>query len=367
MHMRRFLTVTTVIMLFCVAFNTHATALFDEQSAALGVRELEHALPSEANEILGGMSVADATNAQGVFARLVENVGGRLRGIFASGLKNAAVIVVAAMLSGLVASVFPEQNSSHARLAGVLAVSAVSVANVNTFIGMGARVVDELSAFSKLLLPCMAAATAASGAVSSAAAKYAATMLFMDVLLSVLASVILPLIYAYAAAAVAEAAIGTEALAGVVSLIKWLARTIMTAIVIVFIVYISLTGVISGATDAAALRATKVAISTALPVVGTILADAAGVVLSGASILRGAVGVFGVLAVSATCLVPFLRLGVNYLLFKAASGLAATVADKSVAKLVDAFSTAFGLTLGLAGTVAMILFVSLVSMIRTIA
>ncbi|MDR0905136.1 MAG: stage III sporulation protein AE [Oscillospiraceae bacterium] len=343
-----------------------ADDVFDEQAGAAGVRGVEDALPPEAGEILGDMKVTDALDAQGAISRLVEGIGAKLRGIVVSALKNAAIIVMAAMLSGIFAAAFPEKSGNYARLAGVLAISTVSVASVNTFIGMGAAVLDDLSVFSKMLLPCLTAAAAASGAITSAAAKYAATMLFMDIMMSVMKAVIMPLIYAFAAASIAEATVGGDALAGVTSLIKWLAKTALSIIVVVFIVYISLTGVIAGASDAAALRAAKVAISTALPVVGTILADAAGTVLSGAAMLKGAVGVFGVLVVAATCVIPVLKLGVNYLLFKVAAGLSGAVADKSVTKLLDGFASAFGLALGMTGVAAIMLFVSIVSMIKTV-
>ena len=372
MFLKRFFTVATVaVVLVSVKVTAYAVsstvAVVAEQAEASGVHEVENALPNGADELLGDLRVTDMLRGENVVERLVEGIFTRLREIVVSALKNAAVIIMAAMLSGIFTSAFPDKSGNYARLAGVLAISAVAVSSVNTFIGMGVVVIEDLSFFSRALLPCLTAAAAASGAVTSATVKYAATMLFMDVAMSVLRGVVMPLIYAFCAASVAEAALGGDALSGIASLIKWLAKTAMSLIVVVFVIYISLTGVISGATDAATLRAAKVAISTVLPVVGTILADAAGTVLSGASMLKSAVGIFGVLAVAATCAVPFLKLGVNYLLFKAAGGLAGAVADKSISRLIDAFGAAFGLTLGVTGAVAMMLFVSIVSMIKAVA
>jgi stage III sporulation protein AE len=186
-------------------------------------------------------------------------------------------------------------------------------------------------------------------------------------------SLIMPLIYAYAAVSVAEAAVsaaggvtGADALAGVSALIKWLAKTALTCFVLAFIVYTSLTGVIASASDAVAVRAAKVTISTVLPVVGGILADAADTVMSGAALLRNAIGVFGALVAAAVCAVPFIKLGANYILYRAAGGLSGAAADKSVTKLIDAFGAAFGLTLGMTGVTAIMLFVSIVSTIKAL-
>jgi len=145
-----------------------------------------------------------------------------------------------------------------------------------------------------------------------------------------------------------------------------MARTIMLAVVLLFVAYLSLTGVISGTTDAVTTKALKTTISTVLPVVGSIIADASETVLAGASILRNAIGIFGVLAVAATCIYPFLHLGVNYLLYKAAAGLSGAIADGRITKLVNSVSAAFGMMLGLVGASALMLFISIISVIKVV-
>lgn len=374
--MKKLLTAIAVIILLFPAARAEALdisdskaltdGLYQEQSEALGVGELESALPDGAEEILGDMTVSDVLDPPGAIEKLFNGIVSKLREVLTSSLKNAVVLIMAAMFSGVFAAAFPGSDGNYARLAGVLAISAVSVANVNTFIGMGANVMDELVTFSHMLLPTLTAAAAAGGAVTSAAAKYAATVLFLDIMMSIMKNVILPLIYAYIATSVAEAAIGGNALSGASALIKWLVKTTLTAFVLIFILYISITGVITSSTDAVTVRAAKVAISTVLPVVGGVLSDAADTVLSGASVLRNAIGVFGMLAVVATCAVPFLRLGVNYLLFKAAGGLSGAVADSSITKLIDSFGAAFGLTLAMVGVSAVMLFVSIVMVIKSV-
>ncbi|MDR0917526.1 MAG: stage III sporulation protein AE [Oscillospiraceae bacterium] len=338
--------------------------VISEQADAIGVPELEGALPPEAAELTDGLTVLNAADTQGWFGKIIGNAWSKVRGIVTASMRNAAVIVLAAMFSGIFVTMLPTGHGNYAVLAGVLAISAVSLATVNTFIGMGARVLDDLVTFSRMLLPTLAAASAASGAITSASVKYAATTLFLNILITGMRTVIMPLIYAYCAVSVAESAVGTDALAGVSNLIKWLVKTLLTGFSLVFVVYMSITGVIASTSDAAAVKATKTMISTVLPVVGSILADAADTVLSGAAILRGAVGVFGVLAVVAVCAVPFLKLGVNYLLFKAAGGLSGAVADSRISKLINAFGTAFGMTLAMAGVCAVMLFVAIISTIR---
>jgi len=338
--------------------------IIEEQGEAAGVPELEASIPDGARELLGDISVTDASDQQGLFQKIIDGTWGKARSAVSTSLRSAAVVILAAMFSGLFAAALPGKHQSYVVLAGVLAIASISLITVNSFIGMGARVLDDLAAFSRLLLPSLTAAATASGAVTSAAIKYSATVLFLDILMTGMRTIVKPLIYAFCAVSIAECAIGGTVLEGVSGLIKWLIRTLLTGFVVTFIIYLSITGVIASSSDAAAVRVTKVMLGTVVPVVGGIIADAADTILSGASVLRGAIGVFGVLIVAATCAIPFLKLGVNYLLFRIAGALSSAVADSRVTKLVNAFGTAFGMILAMTAVSALFLFVSIISAIK---
>ena len=345
------------------ASRTTLADIEKSQADALGTDKLQGALSDDAAKALGSLKVTDSLDLNSGLQRVLKTASDSVGDIIRGALRSAAVILLIAVLCSVVSSAF-DGASKYAVLAGILAISAVSVSNVGTFIGLGGRTLDQMNTFSKMLLPILTAAATASGAITSAAAKYAATALFMDVLMTIAKNVIMPLIYAFTATSIAEAALGGEGLTGASNLLKWLTRTIMSASVLLFVAYLSLTGVISGATDAATTKALKTTISTVLPVVGSIIADASETVLAGASIIRNAVGIFGLLAVLGTCILPFLRLGANYLLYKAAAGLSGAIADSRITKLVNSVSTAFGMMLGLVGATALMLFISIISVIR---
>ena len=111
----------------------------------------------------------------------------------------------------------------------------------------------------------------------------------------------------------------------------------------------------------------RMAMSRAIPVVGGILADTSESILVGAGLLKGTVGVAGLLVVLAICLTPFLRLAMQYLTYKATAALCATVNQSCLSRLIDAIGTAFGLVLGMTGAAAILLMISLVSAISVTA
>ena len=192
-------------------------------------------------------------------------------------------------------------------------------------------------------------------------------LLLAIVLLTLLDQLLLPLVDLYVAASVAYTALGNEGLKRVAGALKWVVTTVLTLLLLAFVGYLTVSGVIAGTTDAAAVKAAKFAVSSAVPVVGGILSDAAETVLAGAGILRNTVGVFGMLAVLAMCVVPFLQLGIHYLAYKAAAALTATASQGRVAGLIDSIGGAFGLVLGMTGASALLLLISLVSAISVAA
>lgn len=189
----------------------------------------------------------------------------------------------------------------------------------------------------------------------------------MEILITLSTRLILPLIYAYVAALVGTAATGSEALAGVARLIKWTATTVLTLTVTIFVAFLTLTGLVTSASDAYSTRFLKSAVSTALPVVGSIISDAAGTIVAGAGLLKNAAGIFGLLAVLAICLTPVLRLGLQYLIYKGAAGVSGILADKRLTELMNGVGTAFGMILGMSGACALMLFVSILSCLKVVS
>ena len=147
---------------------------------------------------------------------------------------------------------------------------------MNAMIGLGRETIQQMDAFAGLLLPAMATLTAATGGVTGAAVRQGVTVLFSDLLITAIDRLLVPLLYAYVAACCAQAALGNEGLKKLSALIKGAITFLLTAGLLVFVGYLAASGAIAGSADAAAVKAAKLAISRAVPVVGGILSDLQG-------------------------------------------------------------------------------------------
>jgi stage III sporulation protein AE len=121
-----------------------------------------------------------------------------------------------------------------------------------------------------------------------------------------------------------------------------------------------ITGVIGGTADAAAIKATKLAISGSVPVIGNILSDASETILVSASVVKSAAGVYGVLAIAAIWIGPFLEVGIQYLLLKLTAGICGLFGAKRIVTLVQEFSTAMGFVVAMICTISVLLLIGVV-------
>lgn len=232
--------------------------------------------------------------------------------------------------------------------------------SVKTMMGLGQETVEELNTFSKALLPTLSAAVAASGGIVSASVRQVATIFFVDLLLSLIRGLLLPLVYFYVAAAAADAMLPGRRLAGISTAIRKGTVWLLTGALALFTLYLTVSGAAAGSADTVTARLARSAVGV-LPVVGSILADAADSVLAGAGAVKNTVGAAGLLAVLAVCLLPLMRLGVQYLVYKAAAFLAGILGAEQLTGLIDALGGAFGLIFGMTGACGLLLLISISS------
>ena len=285
-------------------------------------------------------------------------------GVWKRAVKSGVLLLVIVLLCTLAdgtSSLSGGGGFQAAKLVGMMAVCAISMSDIHSLMGLGREAIDRMAQFADLLLPTLAAAAAAGGTPASAAARQLATLLFSDLLIQLISRVLIPLTYLYAAACAAYAAIGNKGLKRIAKTLKGVVAGSLTAMLLTFVGYLSVSGVIAGAADAVSVKTAKLAISGMVPVVGGVLSDAAETVLASAAILRNAIGVFGALVILGVCLTPFLQMGVHYLVYKLTATLSATTSEGPVVELIDDLGGAFALELGMVASCGMLLLFGVIS------
>lgn len=251
-------------------------------------------------------------------------------------------------------------------LVSTLAIGMLLIQPSSALLQLGLQTVRELSEYGKLLIPVMTTAMAAQGATASSAALYTATAFFNTLLTSGITNIIVPLLYIHLVLCIANNAIGNEMLLhltnGAKNLMTWCLKTSLY----LFSGFITITGVVSGAADASAVKAAKLVISSFVPVVGKIISDASETILVSAGVMKSAAGVYGILAIIAIFIGPFLKIAIQYLILKITAAICSVFGTKSAVSLIQDFSGIMGFILAITGTVCLLLLISTVCLMKGI-
>ncbi len=282
---------------------------------------------------------------------------------FHSALRVCLAVLGSVLIFSLLRT-FTGRSRMVADLSATLVISCLLIGSTSAMIDLGSNTVWKISQYGKLLLPVMTAALAAEGGSVSATALYSATAVMDSLLCSVISSVLIPMVYVYIVFAIVGAAVGDDLLNRIRDLTKKTMTLLFKVLLYAFTAYISLTGIISGTADQTAVKAMKLTISGMIPVVGGILADASETILISAGVMKNAVGIYGLFAIIAVTIGPFLSIGAQYLLLKITASVCATFSGKTLASLLDDFSSAMGLLLAMTGSVCFVQIISVVCFLR---
>lgn len=328
------------------------------ESDPFGTARVREALPEAASELLEGQETDAADLTAGLGAILSGTMKART-GSFRSALGLCLRILGVVLLSAMLRA-GECQHGGAMVLAGALAIGALCAGSVTGLFAQARQAVEDMTAFAGFLYLSMASATAATGAVGASGAIYGGTMLLCSLMTRAVESLLLPGISCCVALAIGSVAARDPGLRLAGDTVRQLMTTALKFAIVGITAYLSLTGVIRGTADTAAVKAAKLAISTAVPVVGSILSDASETLLVSASLVRSGLGVFGVLGLFAVAAGPFLETGVRYLLLKLTAAAASLTGEQELSDLIASLAGAMGLLAAVTGTCGLILVVGCV-------
>ena len=288
-----------------------------------------------------------------------ENIHGNIR--------EASGVCIGIMATALMISLLETASSDVKRIAetaGAVCIASLLLLHTNSMIRLASNTVVEIGEYGKLLLPVMTASLAAQGGITTSAALYAGTALFTSILQSVMGHFLVPGIYLFLALSVGNNATGENMLKTTAEGLKGVLTWCLKILLMIFTTYLGLSGVISGTADAAALKVTKVTMSSFVPVVGGVLSDASEAVLVSAGLVKNAAGIYGILAVLALFLGPFLKIAAHYLILKLTGMICSVFSGNRIGSVIQSFTTALGLLLGMTAAESIMLLISTVCFMR---
>ena len=150
-----------LFLLFFFTLPTQAAELPDE---------LQESLPPEAVEF-----AQDGSDLTGGIARIALAIKQEFQEIFHESMRGAVLLLLVVLLCGMTegfGAPLGSEATQFVPLVGALGITAIAAGDLGILIGLGTSTMEELSVFSKILMPTMAAAMASIPATSAITAPF---------------------------------------------------------------------------------------------------------------------------------------------------------------------------------------------------
>ncbi len=206
---------------------------------------------------------------------------------------------------------------------------------------------DNLILFVNALYPVMLTHVASGGMVAVATTLHPVLMYCGEAVMMIIKTVIFPALsvgMALKTANLFSQDIQAERLSQLIDgFIKWTVGIMMT----LFVGIVTVTGITAPTIDSVSIRATKFAIGSFIPMVGNVISDSFDIIMNSSSVIKGSVGVAGLINILFICFTPCLRLASVCLVLNICSALVEPVCNKKIVQLIGAFGkstfTMFGI------------------------
>ena len=272
-------------------------------------------------DLLSAMKGETATDYADLFSYL--------KGLLFSSLKNKLPLIVSLfcliVFCSLARAFAPGKSENGTGeivhfVTFAVVISAVSVV-VAEALNETKETIDRMSGVIDGVLPVLLSIMAATGQSSSVSAFGPAASFFSVCSASVIGNVVYPVVsFLFAIAAVSNIGKGirlNSLFSFFQSLLKWLIGLFCAT----FSLYLTVRGLAASSFDGIALRTLKYAVGNSVPYVGGILKEGADVILVSATLVKNALGVFGILVVFSAAIVPVTNMIALRFLLKLLAGV----------------------------------------------
>ena len=224
--------------------------------AAALPEDLESALPRDAGKLLDGVEQWDGESLPEGLSSIWNHLRDDAAEILRRQTRGAVSVLLVVLLCGAAEGFRKSAGASERFLpmAGTLAVTALTAGSLDTLMGVGAAAMERIHTFSQTLLPALAAVSALSGGVAGAAVRQIAAVFFANLLLELIRGLLMPMVYLYAGTLAAGGSLSDKRLLAVAELIRTVCVRLLTAVLLLFTLYLTVSGIFTGSVDSARVR-----------------------------------------------------------------------------------------------------------------
>ncbi len=203
----------------------------------------------------------------------------------------------------------------------------------------------KASDYFKISLPIIVGAQAASGKALSSLVTSSGLSVVISLFSSFNANYIIPFVNVFFSLALASAINTNASLKGICKSAKEVIFFILKISTTSLVALLTFQKVVARAGDTFAMEIAKLSIGSFVPIVGKIITDALGVVVSCANVIRATVGTVGAIVIIAIVLPTLIRVALYHILFKIGAGFSEMFEKGSISEFMRSISDMWSILL----------------------
>lgn len=245
----------------------------------------------------------------------------------------------------------------------ILIVSLV-MTNFSEIIIMIKEAIQNLVGFSYSLLPLLITLMLTTGNITTASIVQPILLFLITFIGNIVVNVLLPIILVGTALGIVSKISDKIQMDKIAKFLKSGAIWLLGIVLTIFVGVLSLEGTLSSGVDGITAKTAKATVSGFVPVVGKILGDAVDSVIGCANILKGAVGIVGVIVMLGICVLPIIKLTILTATYYGASAICQPLADEKITSLLSQMGDTFKTMLALIFTVSTMLIIGVTLVVK---
>lgn len=307
--------------------------LYENASKAFGGVDLQQAIKALSKEGLTDLTVEQAINA--VLAGLKDSLFGNWKYI----AEILSILFIMSILKNLKSSFGESGVSEAATWAGYIMVGLLASAILIGCIGTAKNAMDTLGAGVESLTPILMVLLTGMGDLSSSAVLSPIMGGLTGGIFILVEKVIFPAILAGAVISLASGISNTLRLAAFSKLIESGVKWLLGILFVVFLGVTALKGLAGASLDGVYFKTAKYTVDKMVPVIGSMFSDTLETVMACSLIVKNAVGIVGLIALTCAIGVPLLSLMANMLLMRVGAAGAELFSDNACSGLLRSMSS----------------------------
>lgn len=290
-----------------------------------------------------------------IFTMLGENVSLALKTIGSV----IIIVIIHSILKAISENLGNENVSKIAYYIEYILIVTLIMTNFSTIITEMKEAVQNLTSFANSLIPLMMTLMITTGNVVSSGMLQPILLLIITFISNFMTNILIPIALISTALGIVSK-ISEQVQVGRLSKflnssMVWILGTVLT----LFVSLTSLEGGLTASVDGVTAKAAKTAISSVVPVIGSILGDAVNTIMGCSNIIKNAVGVVGIIVILSICVRPIIQLVALTITYYLGAALCEPIADEKVVGILEQMGGTFKTFLAVMFAMTMLLIIGI--------